>query len=290
MIIITDYTYEMSTVIIIIVLISTFIHALWNFSIKKSEYPFEFLQLLAVGSGLIAFPFGLYLFVNEKFSFYGILLAIISGLIHVFYFYALGKAYEKGELSIVYPIARGTAVALVPIIGILIIGENIGLISIFGIIIVFIGIIILGGKSLFIVTNKKNDTILAIFVGLTITCYTIIDKLAVSFINPLFVFSISSFIGGFIPIMIIDRRINHFKHLIKLNYKFIFFISMCSTLAYPMILYAYKLSSVSLVAPLREIATVHASILGIIILKESVSKNKIIGIISIILGAIFIVL
>jgi uncharacterized membrane protein len=65
---------------------------------------------------------------------------------------------------------------------------------------------------------------------------------------------------------------------------------MCSTLAYPMILYAYKLSSVSLVAPLREIATVHASILGIIILKESVSKNKIIGIISIILGAIFIVL
>ena len=280
----------MSTVIIVIVLISTFIHALWNFSIKKSKYPFEFLQLLAVGSGLIAFPVGIYFFINEKFSFYGTLLAIISGLIHVFYFYALGKAYEKGELSIVYPIARGTAVALVPIIGILVIGEKVGFTAIFGIIIVFIGIIVLAGKSLFVITNKKNEAILAIFVGLTITCYTIIDKLAVSLVNPIFVFSISSFIGGFIPIMIIDRRINHFKHLIRLHYKFIFFISMCSTLAYPMILYAYKLSSVSLVAPLREIATVHASILGIIILKEIVSKNKIIGIIFIISGAFFIAL
>ena len=166
----------MSTVIIVIVLISTFIHALWNFSIKKSKYPFEFLQLLAVGSGLIAFPVGIYFFISEKFSFYGTLLAIISGLIHVFYFYALGKAYEKGELSIVYPIARGTAVALVPIIGILVIGEKVGLTSIFGIIIVFIGIIVLGGKSLFVLTNKKNETILALFVGLTITFYTIIDK------------------------------------------------------------------------------------------------------------------
>ena len=205
----------------------------------------------------------------------------------MFYFYALGKAYEKGELSTVYPIARGTAVALVPIIGILVIGEDIGFTSIFGILIVFIGIIILAGKSLFVLTYQKNDTFLAFFVGLTITFYTIIDKLAVSLINPIFVFSISSLIGGCIPIIIIDRRINHFKHLIKLNYKFIFFISMCSTLAYPMILYAYKLSSVSLVAPLREIATVHASILGIIILKESISKNKIIGIIFIVLGAFF---
>ena len=278
----------MSATIIIIVIISTFIHALWNFSIKKSEYPFEFLQLLAVGSGLIAFPFGLYFFLSEKFSFYGILLAISSGLIHVFYFYALGKAYEKGELSTVYPIARGTAVALVPIIGILVIGEDIGFTSIFGILIVFIGIIILAGKSMFVLTYQKNDTFLAFFVGLTITFYTIIDKLAVSLINPIFVFSISSFIGGCIPIIIIDRRINHFKHLIKLHYKFIFSISLMSSLAYPMILYAYKLSSVSLVAPLREIATVHASILGIIILKESISKNKIIGIIFIVLGAFFI--
>jgi uncharacterized membrane protein len=237
---------------------------------------------------LIAFPFGLYFFLSEKFSFYGILLAISSGLIHVFYFYALGKAYEKGELSTVYPIARGTAVALVPIIGILVIGEDIGFTSIFGILIVFIGIIILAGKSLFVLTYQKNDTFLAFFVGLTITFYTIIDKLAVSLINPIFVFSISSFIGGCIPIIIIDRRINHFKHLIKLHYKFIFSISLMSSLAYPMILYAYKLSSVSLVAPLREIATVHASILGIIILKESISKNKIIGIIFIVLGAFFI--
>ena len=61
-----------------------------------------------------------------------------------------------------------------------------------------------------------------------------------------------------------------------------------SGVAYPMILYAYKNSIVSLVAPLIEISTVYAALLGIIFLGETYSKPKLIGISMIVIGAILI--
>ena len=79
------------------------------------------MQLLAVVSGAISLPFAILFIFTDKFTISGILLSILSGLIHVFYFYFLGTAYKKADLSFVYPIARGTAVALVPIMGMLLI-------------------------------------------------------------------------------------------------------------------------------------------------------------------------
>ena len=89
-------------------------------------------------------------------------------------------------------------------------------------------------------------------------------------------------------IILFDRRINHFGVIIKKNILFILVISSMSAIGYPMILYAYKYSLVSLVAPLREVSTVYAAILGIFFLNETYSKTKILGISLIVIGAILI--
>ncbi|MBA47350.1 MAG: hypothetical protein CL893_04595 [Dehalococcoidia bacterium] len=277
----------MPVLIIVLVLISTFLHATWNFLIKKSEHPYEYVQLLALTSGAISLPLAIIFLFTDEFTILGVALSILSGLIHVFYFYFLGTAYRKADLSFVYPIARGTAVALVPIFGLFIIGESVSNLSLFGIFIVFIGILSLGN-----ITHMKsvnlNDFILSLITGVTVTSYTIVDKYAVSLVNPFFVFSISSFIGGFLSITLIDKRINHFYIVAKNNIKTVILISVLSATAYTLVLYAYKYSDVSLVTPLREIQTAIAAIMGIVILKEKLQLFKIIGILFIVVGGILI--
>jgi len=277
----------MPVLIIVLVLISTFLHATWNFLIKKSEHPYEYVQLLALTSGAISLPLAIIFLFTDEFSILGVALSILSGLIHVFYFYFLGTAYRKADLSFVYPIARGTAVALVPIFGLFIIGESVSNLSLFGIFIVFLGILSLGN-----ITHMKsvnlNDFILSLITGVTVTSYTIVDKYAVSLVNPFFVFSISSFIGGFLSITLIDKRINHFYIVAKNNIKTVILISVLSATAYTLVLYAYKYSDVSLVTPLREIQTAIAAIMGIVILKEKLQLFKIIGILFIVVGGILI--
>tara|TARA_Y100000768_G_scaffold388858_1_gene387975 strand:+ start:11061 stop:11900 length:840 start_codon:yes stop_codon:yes gene_type:complete len=277
----------MPVLIIVLVLISTFLHATWNFLIKKSEHPYEYVQLLALTSGAISLPLAIIFLFTDEFTILGVALSILSGLIHVFYFYFLGTAYRKADLSFVYPIARGTAVALVPIFGLFIIGESVSNLSLFGIFIVFLGILSLGN-----ITHMKsvnlNDFILSLITGVTVTSYTIVDKYAVSLVNPFFVFSISSFIGGFLSITLIDKRINHFYIVAKNNIKTVILISVLSATAYTLVLYAYKYSDVSLVTPLREIQTAIAAIMGIVILKEKLQLFKIIGILFIVVGGILI--
>ena len=277
----------MSSIIIITVLISTFIHATWNFLIKKSQHPYEYVQLLAVISGLVSLPFAIFFLISESFTFLGIFLSLLSGFIHVFYFYFLGTAYKKGDLSFVYPIARGTAVALVPLYGLFIMRESVTSISLIGVFVVFAGIIILGNIR-HIRLVDSNNLLLSLIVGLTVSIYTIVDKYAVSLINPIFVFSVSSFVGGFLSITLIDKRVSHFYNVAKKNLQIVLLISILSAIAYPMVLYAYKYSSVSLVAPLREISTATAAILGIIFLKETLTFYKSIGILLIVIGAILI--
>ena len=165
----------MPLIIIITVLISTFLHATWNFLIKKSNHPYEYVQLLAVVSGAISLPFAILFIFTDKFSISGIFLSILSGLIHVFYFYFLGTAYKKADLSFVYPIARGTAVALVPIVGMLLIKESVSIIALIGVVVVFFGIFTLGN-----ITHMKSvnssDLFLSLITGITVTSYTIVDK------------------------------------------------------------------------------------------------------------------
>ncbi len=277
----------MPLIIIITVLISTFIHATWNFLIKKSNHPYEYVQLLAVISGVVSLPFAIIFIFEDGFTFSGFLLSILSGLVHVFYFYFLGTAYKKGDLSFVYPIARGTAVALVPLVGLFIINESVSNLSLIGVFIVFLGIFSLGNIT-HIRSVNFNDLFLSLIVGITVTIYTIVDKYAVSLINPFFVFSISSFLGGFLSITIIDRRINHFYLVAKNNLKVVLIISFLSAIAYPMVLYAYKYSEVSLVSPLREISTAIATVMGIVLLKEKLSPYKVVGVSFIVIGAILI--
>ncbi len=113
-------------------------HSYWNFLVKKSDNPQIMLVLIAMGSWILFFPIALiYLFLNP-ISIQSWIFILINAVLQVFYYAFLGKAYKLADLSIVYPLARGSAVFFIPLWGILFLNESISSTALFGIFMVFI--------------------------------------------------------------------------------------------------------------------------------------------------------
>ena len=102
-----------SNLSIFLILISASIHVAWNFFIKSSENPKAFSLLLGMfllGVAVVA----IVIFPIHEITRVVWIYIIISGIIHAIYFFALTTAYEIGDISFVYPIARSSP-AFVPL-------------------------------------------------------------------------------------------------------------------------------------------------------------------------------
>ncbi len=168
---------------ILLVLLSAAIHVGWNFLTKSSRDPAVFSLLkgttmVAVAIAglsmlpLAAIPEALWIFV------------LVSGLLHGVYILALSKAYESGDISYVYPIAR-SAPALVPVAAFLIIGETISMRGGVGIFIVVLGVIALQfrgrGRTELLAFKRavlKKDSVWAFVTLGAVVSYSLVDKAA----------------------------------------------------------------------------------------------------------------
>ena len=95
-----------------LVIISSALHATWNFYAKKSSAnSIALLWLAYLCAGLFFAPVCIYLYLQEGVSQTALMFIILTSVIHAVYMYLLGWAYEVGELSFVYPVARGLGIA-----------------------------------------------------------------------------------------------------------------------------------------------------------------------------------
>ena len=106
----------MTTIALIFILMAALLHATWNYLAKKSRDKLAFLWLFVLTATVIYFVPFVYWLRSHHIPTDGWIYIFATGLIHAFYFWFLGAAYERGDLSTVYPIARGTAPVLVPFV------------------------------------------------------------------------------------------------------------------------------------------------------------------------------
>ena len=270
-------------------------HSYWNFLVKKSDNPQIMLVLIAMGSWILFFPIALiYLFINP-ISLQSWIFILINAVLQVFYYAFLGKAYKLADLSIVYPLARGSAVFFIPLWGILFLNESISSTALFGIFMVFIGLLFISiipiiNKDLLITRNLIIGIILSILVGLNISFYTIVDKKAVSAVNP-FIYPILITIGGSLGAImftgsknkILDLRL-HFKK----NYSTVIVGSTVMYFAYSVMLYALNISKMSYAATARELTIIVGIIWSYFFLKEKITFTRFLSIVIIFCGAVII--
>jgi len=270
-------------------------HSYWNFLVKKSDNPQIMLVLIAMGSWILFFPIALiYLFLNP-ISIQSWIFILINAVLQVFYYAFLGKAYKLADLSIVYPLARGSAVFFIPLWGILFLNESISSTALFGIFMVFIGLLFISiipiiNKDLLITRNLIIGIILSVLVGLNISFYTIVDKKAVSAVNP-FIYPILITIGGSLGAIIFTGSKNKIMDLrlhFQKNYSTVIVGSTVMYFAYSVMLYALNISKMSYAATARELTIIVGIIWSYFFLKEKITFTRFLSIVIIFCGAVII--
>lgn len=280
----------MSLTVFLLVLLSAVFHASWNFILRKVTGNIVVLWLSLWASSLVALPFTL-LFLPEEITNYttsDFFFVLLSGIIHWIYFSLLASAYRYGEISTIYPIARGSGIALTGIFATLFLQEQISPPGLIGIVLIIGGIGITSGKGILIGDNRRA-LILALGVGVSICGYSVVDKSAVATLPPLLFLTLLYLLSAILMTPQILRNYYHqLPEQLRMHWRYALAVGIGSAGAYLIILYAYTLGPVSYIVAMREFAIVIGVLLGAVFLKEKVTTRKWIGVLIIVTGLVFI--
>jgi uncharacterized membrane protein len=269
-----------------LVILSAFLHSSWNLATKRVSGNLSVMYLGMVTACVVLFPVAFLLVLNRSLSLKSLLFIIATGAIHAVYFYSLSRAYHHGEISIVYPIARGTGVAGTALVAAILLREGISHHGALGILLIVTGTILVGFRLKY-QRDHYRGVFFALLVGLMIVSYSIVDKIAVSTIHPVvYIFGLF-FIATLIvtPFMLVRYRLE-MAEAWKIHKRYSFIIGFGSLITYLIILYVFRMAYVSYVVAAREIAVAIGACMGFVFLKEEIKVKKIIGIAAIVLGLV----
>jgi len=282
----------MSKLPFILVVISIFTHAYWNYLIKRSENKHIFTALSKLAEiTVFAIP-ALYFITTIGFKLEFLPLIAVAAFITFLNYFFLASAYKHGDLSLVYPLSRSSIIFL-PIIAFYFIGEKIDAIGLSAIAMILLGTFVMhleslnkkGVQTVFKNINNKGS-IYAILAALTVAGYTLWDKVSISKMDPFIYFYLYTFIVSILYNSMIAFKFKkeEVKHEWKLNRSRIIQVGFFNSFTYLLILTALTMSKVTYVGGLRQLSIVIGAFLGYKLLGEKLGLPKIVGIVISIIG------
>ncbi len=279
-----------------LVIFAGFIHAIWNIAAKKAGGDSRFATFTAIMGVVIYAPVGLWFGwdVVPKWGWVEWGFVAASAVVHVLYYLTLLRGYLKSDLTVVYPLARGSGPLLSSMVAIIFLGEAITPFGLAGILAVVAGVFfIAGGPSLFRAAHDpakragiRRGMAYGLLTGVFIASYTVIDGYAVKFVamSPILLDYFSTLIRVLIllPSTLRDRVVA-LQHL-RRQWKHALVVAALSPIGYVMVLYAMQIAPLSHVAPAREVSMLFAALIGGQLLNEGDRLPRIIGAACIALG------
>ena len=275
----------MSLMVFIAVIISGFLHAVWNAMVKKEDN--KYISLTAVVLGHVPISI-VVIFLTPLPSIQSIPYIFISAIFLSGYEWCLLSAYRLEDYTKVYPIARGIAPIFIVILSLILFRVNISKFELMGILVISSGIIALAFQN--IKTFKNYSAVVyALGTGLFISCYSVTDGYGgrVS-ASPLSYTAWLMILNAVIfPILLIIMNKAGIVKKVLCEGKKIFLIGgTLSYMAYGTIVWAFTHASVPLVAALRETSIIFALLIGAFFLKEKFTFLKIVAVLTIFFGVI----
>ena len=275
----------MDTNVFLIILLATVMHAVWNGMVKKHPD-----KVVAV-SGIV--------FGHVPASIIAIILLpapsvdcipyiIASALIHQGYNWYLLSSYKIGDLTQVYPIARGFGPLVATIISILILGLVLDNLIILSICLICLGIMILG---IFNQPSKKNSKIIqySLFTGFFIGLYSLVDGYGARVSLSAITYMSWSFIliAFLFPIVLkIKKQENIFKNVMSRGKQIFWVGGTLSYIIYIIVVWGFTKAPIPMVGALRETSIFFSIFIGYFFLKEKITPKKIYTIILILVGVV----
>jgi drug/metabolite transporter (DMT)-like permease len=268
----------MSALAIALVLLSALFHAIRSLFTKESGDKQVFLWLYSLFALLFFVPlFFFFLFRVGITNPAAYAWCAGSGFIHFLYWIFLTNSYKEGDLSHVYPIMRSSP-ALVLVIAVLFLGEQVSAQGVAGILLVAVGVYIInmrqisGAELLAPVKSIANDrsTQFAFLTLVSVAFYSIVDKLAVAFIHPILFAFLHLFFGMcyYTPYIVLTKNAALVRKEWHTGSVRIMMAGVIGITGYALILVAFTVERVSYIVGLRQTSIVFAVLMGSHLLKE----------------------
>ncbi len=289
----------MTGLAILLVLLSAGAHASWNFLIKRSERPEVFTWWMAASANAVVLPVVVFLYWRDPPGAAGWGFMVATWILHLGYFVTLSRAYRDGDLSLVYPVARGAGLLLIPIGGVLVLSESISPPAVAGAGLILAGIFTLSwwGRFASVIraplgTLRAPGMVYALLTGLLIAVYSVVDKRGVDHVAPfVYMFAVtSSATFGLLPLIARDHPRTAFAAEWRTHRVAIVIGGLLQYAAYGLVLSAMQLSPVSYIGPFREVGLVFGVVLGAVVLKEPFGRGRTLGAGLVVAGALAVAL
>jgi drug/metabolite transporter (DMT)-like permease len=280
----------MTSAALCLVLLAALTHACWNIYAKFAADSRHFVWLFSAGSVLVYGPIviGILLVERPPFELRHWLALCATSVLHLLYSLSLQTGYRHSDLSVVYPIARGTGPLLSFIGAALLLGEAPTAQSVLGLLLIVGGILLVAG----LVGHHERAPGVGVFYGLLsgvlIAAYTLNDGWAVKvlLISPFVI----DFTGNLFRMLVLAPRAWRDRARVALEArqyrKPVIIVSVLGPLGYILVLFAMRLAPVSHVAPARELSTLVGAWFGSRLLRESSGPWRIAGAALIVAGVI----
>ncbi|MEU3622259.1 EamA family transporter [Amycolatopsis coloradensis] len=270
------------------VIIAAVIHTGWNLAAKRirrggARFVWAYYSLSAV---LLAPVMAISLAVEpQRPQWTWLLAAAVTAVFHVTYGVVLQRGYAVGDLSVVYPVARGTGPLISVLAAVVLLGERPGPIGLVGAFLVVAGVLVIGTGRAPVHAGaadraaRRKGVGYGLLTGLTIAAYTLWDAHSVTGLGvpPIIYFGTGAIVQSLFmtPYALKDRE--EVSWLWREHKREVLIVGLLSPAAYLLVLYALQIAPVSLVAPARELSIVLGGLAAWLVLGESNAFRRLVG-------------
>ena len=263
----------MSATVFAVVLVAAVLHAGWNALVKSGEDKLVGVLAMVIGHMALALPaIALAAPVDPK----ALPWILASGALHSGYALVLMLAYRRGDLTRVYPIARGVAPLLVTAVSVLALGTALGRLEIAGVVAIALGLLSLG-----LVAPPRAEqggaVLYALLTGGFIAAYSLVDGLGARAAgSPLgyFAWAAVANLATFLPFALWWRP-DAVRRTLTRHRRRCLLTGGASFVAYALVVWAFTQAPIALVSALRETSIVAALLIGVLVLREPLSLAKV---------------
>ncbi len=281
----------MTLLALVLVLVSAGLHAGWNYAAKGARGGVPFIWLTALLPTIVYAPLAIGILSAEHVTLTApqIAWASASAILQVAYFTLLYRGYAVGDLSLVYPIARGSGPMLSTVAAIALFSERPTVLAVIGTALIGIGVFVLAGDPRKLRQSGAGPAVaFALATGVVIASYTLWDKQGVSGLHtpPLVYNWITNTAMVLLVLPYILRHRDSLRQQWTLYRRQALIVGIFSPLSYILVLTALSFSPVSYIAPTREISILIGTLLGARLLAEGQARRRMLAAIIMVAGVV----
>jgi drug/metabolite transporter (DMT)-like permease len=265
-----------------LVVTAAIFHAIWNLLAKRAAAARFFIWSYSATVAVLYAPLVVWALIESRgeWTIGAVLSVFASGVLHLWYSQALQAGYRRADLSVVYPVARGTGPALSVIGAIVLVGEPARALTLIGAALVVSGVMVIGlGNARLDARTAKAGLIWGAFTGVFIASYTVNDGWAVR------VLGVSPFVidyfGNFVRMAALTPGAIRGRATLIKEWReskwVILMVGAIIPIPFILVLFAMTMAPISVVAPAREMSMMVGVLLGWLILNERDVAKRLIG-------------